>query len=378
MIKIPNCRLFTGYKPCEPFKNCLDCRDQVPFGTRILLINLDSLGDILVTTAMLSAIKRKYPESTINWLTKKSSVPLLENNPLIDKIWIWENNSLLILSGMLFDVLFNADKNQNSCALANRIEAIEKYGFGLNRDGQIIPLNKGAEYNYRMGLEDKLKFESNVRTGQDILAETFDLPFQRDEYVFNLTESEREKVKNIRKNFEIGDKNFVVGFNTGCSAKFPNKKLTIEQNVNLIKLVQAQFPEIEILLLGGKEDTERNKLIKKNVPGDIISTPTEEGLRYGILYEAVCDLIVSGDSLGMHIGIALKKPVLAWFGMTSFQEIDLYDRGEMIVSKVSCSPCWSNVCLTGNLECIHELDLKEFVSAIGKIYIAWCSDYIKK
>lgn len=371
MIKIPNCKTFTGYKPCEPYKECLDCPDEKPFGTKILLINLDALGDVLVTTATLSAIKRKYPESTIYWLTEKSSAPLLKNNPYIDKLWIWNENNRLTLSEMEFDVCYNADKNLHCCAYINKIRATEKYGFGLNENGIIIPLNRGAEYNYRMGLEDQLKFKLNQRTGQDILSETFEVPFQRDEYVLELSKAEKDEIKLIRSQFEIQKNDFAVGFNTGCATKFPYKKMTIEQHIDLINSVSKRFPNFKILLVGGKEDTERNQKILDNVSAAVIFTPTEEGLRRGILYEAICDLIVSGDSLGMHIGIALKKYVLAWFGMTSHQEIDLYDRGEIIISDVPCAPCWSPVCLTGTLECIHELNTDDFVEAIGRIYNHW-------
>jgi len=371
MITIPNCNKFAGYKPCEPFKDCLNCPDELPYGNKILIINLDALGDVLVTTTLLPVMKWKFSQSTIHWITKISSVPLLENNPFIDRIWIWNEDSRLILSQMKFDILFNADKNQNSCAFANQIIAQEKYGFGLNENGAIVPLNESAEYNYQMGLEDQLKFTTNQRSGQDILAETFDLSFNRDEYVLNLTDTEKDEVKSVRLKYGFKKEDFVIGFNTGCSQKFPNKKLTIEQNIDLINRVVKKFPNAKLVLLGGKEDTERNKQIKAKISESIISTPTDEGLRRGILYEATCDLIVSGDSLGMHIGIALKKYVLAWFGMTSHQEIDLYDRGEKIISKVDCSPCWSNVCLTGTLECIHQIDLNLFVEAIDRIYHHW-------
>ncbi|HDL19107.1 MAG TPA: lipopolysaccharide heptosyltransferase family protein [Bacteroidetes bacterium] len=368
MMTIPNCKLYTGYKPCEPFKTCRDCRDEVPIGTGILIINLDALGDVLVTTATLPAMKRKYPQSIIHWLTKQSAQPLLENNPYLDRVWLWNDESRLILSEMKFDVLFCADKNQNSCAFVNKIQALEKYGFGCNENGAIIPLNESAEYNYRMGLEDRLKFKLNERSGQDILAETFELPFERDEYVLHLSESEEREVEELQNKYGLRADDFVVGFNTGCAKKFPHKKLTVAQHIDLINRLGRELPEIKLVLLGGREDTERNSRIAENVTVNLTSTPTEEGLRRGVLFEAMCDLIVSGDSLGMHIGIALKKLALAWFGMTSHQEIDLYDRGEKIVSTVHCSPCWSSVCLPGNLECIHQLDMDEFLVAIQRIY----------
>ena len=371
MISIPDCKRFTGYKPCEPYKNCLDCSERIPFGTRILIINLDALGDVLVTTATLAAIKRKYPTSTIHWLTKANAEPLLINNPLLDKIWIWNEDSRLILAEMEFDILFNADKNQNSCAFVNCVSALVKYGFGLNRNGAIIPLNQAAEYNYRMGLEDLLKFKTNRRSGQDILAETFEVPYQHDEYVLALTRSEQIEVDLLRRNYGIGKDDFAIGLNTGCSSKFPNKKLTVAQDIELAKRIKQRLPLVKILLLGGKEDRDRNAEIAATVDDLATSTPTDEGLRRGILYEAICDLIVSGDSLGMHIGIALKKYVLAWFGMTSHAEIDLYDRGEKIISDVPCSPCWSPVCLTGTLECIQQLNLDDFVNIVEQTYKMW-------
>ncbi|MDQ7053625.1 MAG: hypothetical protein Q9P14_12270 [candidate division KSB1 bacterium] len=54
-----------------PYKICEGCPDPQPYGKKILIINLDAIGDVLMTTAQLPAIKRAYPESTIFWLTAK-------------------------------------------------------------------------------------------------------------------------------------------------------------------------------------------------------------------------------------------------------------------------------------------------------------------
>ena len=123
--------------------------------------------------------------------------------------------------------------------------------------------------------------------------------------------------------------------------------------------------------MGGPEDTARNREIKKGAGSLAIETPTEEGLRKGILYENVTDVVITGDSLGMHVAIALKKWVIAWFGPTSPQEIDLYGRGEKIVSRAPCAPCWNPVCPTGTLECIANLDLNRFVEAFERFYSGW-------
>ena len=258
----PDCKRFTGYKPCIPYKNCYDecARQDKPFGTRILIINLDAMGDVLMTTAQLKPIKQKYPESYIAWITMKSAVPLLIGNPFIDEVFPWDAESWLILEQMKFDLILNADKSRRSAALTMKLDAKEKLGFGLNENGQIVPLNKEADYNYRIGLDDYFKFRINQRTGQDILAETFKLPFQRDEYALQLTDEERELTSWYKRSKGVLETDTVIGFNTGCSDLYPNKKMTTEQHLKLIEMFSAH-ENIKMLLLGGREDTKRNEEI---------------------------------------------------------------------------------------------------------------------
>ncbi|MFA7228561.1 MAG: lipopolysaccharide heptosyltransferase family protein, partial [Melioribacteraceae bacterium] len=162
---IPACKNFTGYKPCFPGYNCLEsgCKEANPIGKKILIINLDAMGDVLMTTAQLRAIKRKYPESTIYWITLKIAAGLLENNPFIDRVLKYDFESLSILDSIEFDIVMNVDKSQRSGALAMQVDAKERLGFGINGNGQIIPLNDGAGYNYRLGMDDHLKFKINQR-----------------------------------------------------------------------------------------------------------------------------------------------------------------------------------------------------------------------
>ena len=48
------------------------CEKPNPIGKRILIINLDAMGAVVQTTSMLKAIKRKFPQSTISWITLKT------------------------------------------------------------------------------------------------------------------------------------------------------------------------------------------------------------------------------------------------------------------------------------------------------------------
>ncbi len=360
---IPSCKRFTGYKPCIPGHNCIeeDCRDFIPMGVKILLINLDAMGDVLMTTAQLYSLKRKFPESTIYWITLKNAAPLLDNNPLIDLVFSYDSESVSILSAMEFDYVMNVDKSMRSGALAVSVPAQKRLGFGINRDGKIITLNEGADYNYRLGLDDHLKFRVNRRTGQEYLAETFELDYLRDEYVFHFSDEELTFIERYREAAGISADDPVIGFNTGCSNLYPNKKMTIDQHIALIERF-LDYGRYKIVLLGGKEDEDRNAEIYSRFRGKIINTPTTLGVRKGACFESIADVVITGDSFGMHLAIALKKYVIAWFGISCWEEIDLYDRGVKIYNKdLSCSPCWKREC-PHNLECIRMLDLDQIVA----------------
>jgi ADP-heptose:LPS heptosyltransferase len=366
---IPSCKRFTGYKPCYPDHDCLTkgCKDNKPIGTKILIINLDAMGDVLMTTAQLPAIKRKFPDSTIYWITLKIAEPLLMNNPYIDKVYKYDFDSISILQQIELDYVYNVDKSQSSCALLNSLNAKHKLGFGLNSDGKIYPVNPGAYYNFQLGMDNNLKFKVNQRTGQDYLAETLELDYKGEDYTFCFTDDEIKFTEDYKTETGIKPGEFIVGFNTGCSNLYPNKKMTIEQHVELIKKLLS-YNLFKIILLGGPEDASRNEQIYSNFEGLIINTPTSDGLRKGACYENLADVVITGDSFGMHLAIALKKHVIAWFGLSCWTEIELYGRGIKLFPKnLECSPCWKKEC-PFNLECIEMIDQTKIIDEVLSFY----------
>lgn len=376
-MKIPRCKRFSGYKPCVSYYDCLEsgCKyenAQNRIGTKILVISLDALGNVLLNTSILKSLKQKYPESTVFWITQKNAISILHNNDLIDEIYSWDEEDRMILRNIKFDILLNGDKSQYACAFANEVTAKEKLGFGLNDDGKIVPLNKSAMYNYTMGINDKLKFRQNIKSGSEIIHETFELKFNRDKYIYNFTSGELEFIEQFKEKIKYDPSKIYVGFNTGCSSLFPNKKMTIEQHVKLINKL-ADNSSLIMVLLGGKEDTERNleiyEKLSKQVQNRVVYTPTGSGIRYGACFMQICDIVITGDSFGMHLAIALEKYVIAWFGLSCWQEIDLFDNGEKLYpADLECSPCWKKVC-PYNLECIEMIDLDKIVRLV-KSYAA--------
>jgi heptosyltransferase-2 len=329
-------------------------------GTKILIVNLDAMGNVLVTTSILPALKRKYPQSSIFWITLRNAAPLLQHNPYLDRVYLWEPEQWLILQQMTFDVVLNVDKSRRSCAFTMGLRAVARLGFGLNENGVIVPLNPEAEENYRLGLDDHFKFKVNQKNVPQVQCEQFVLEYRRDPYALVLSDEERQFCQAYRQEHGLDNGDLVVGFNTGCSELYPNKKMTVEQHVALIERLRS-LSGVRLVLVGGPEDTVRNAEIIRRVGRNVLNTPTTEGVRRGLCYIQCCDLMVTGDSFGMHAAIGLGKHVVAWFGLSCWTEVDLYDRGAKLIPEgLHCAPCWKQVC-PYNLECIQMIDLDAIV-----------------
>lgn len=368
-LKIPKCKNYSGYKPCKPYYNCLEngCYEYKNMGTKILIISLDALGNVLDNTPILHSIKRKFPVSTIYWITLGNAEKILLFNPLIDKVFAWSDENRMILKNLEFDYVMNADKSDYACAFANEVNAKNKLGFLLNENGKIIPANESAMFSYKLGIDDQLKFRENTKTGIEIIHEVFELDYQRDDYVFKFSPEEQKFIDDYKKEINFDDSKLYVGFNTGCSELFPNKKMTVGQHIKLIDSLLKE-KNIKIVLLGGKEDTERNEKIintfDANQKKNIINTPSTLGMRKGACFIDICDVVITGDSFGMHLAIGLKKFVIAWFGLSCWSEIELFGRGVKLYQQdLFCSPCWKRVC-PYNLECIQMIDLDKIVSIV--------------
>ena len=141
-----NCRHFTGEKPCLPHKKegvvCRDCPRFEAVQYRVLIIKLDAAGDVLRSTSLLPALKAKKKNTVIWWVTEPSSKPLLEKNPYIDVLLGVDAGLTGILASTFFDQAFNFDMGRKAAGILCLANSSAKKGFGLSREGVVIPLGK--------------------------------------------------------------------------------------------------------------------------------------------------------------------------------------------------------------------------------------------
>jgi heptosyltransferase-2 len=342
-MPMTQCRSFNGYKPCGKNDVCdAKCPSFSVATTRVLLIHLEALGAVMRSTALLPAIRRKFQNAHITWVTQKPADVLLKNNSMVDRVLTTTPEDLLQLSALEFDVALVIDKGLKAAGVLKQTSADLVYGFTVDaRSGAVLPATAAAEELWEIGLSDQKKFFENQKPETRLAHEALELgPWRRDEYVLQLSREEKDEAEIRRQIWSEKNQRLVVGLNTGCSNVIPYKKVSVEMHRELAgKLSQLGYA---VVLLGGREDTAANQKIADGL--EIIQSSTEGGMRDGMVSMQACDVIVSGDSLGMHMAIALKKWTVAWFGPTCAHEIDLYDRGVRLLTSAPCSPCWKRSC----------------------------------
>jgi len=358
-----DCVHYRGDKPCAFKRVCLNCPQFTPFPTRILIIKCRAHGDVLRTTPLLPALKRKYPLSHVTWLVDHESLDLLLYNPYIHRLLGYDLESVLSLQVSKFDLLVSLDKEPGLIALATQVKATQKRGFGMNEFGNLMTFNPAADYAHRLGLDDELKFFRNQKTYQEIIHEVAEVPHARDEYVFFLPDEASEKARLFFKRRRIPSRRPAIGLNTGAGTKFATKQWPASHYLRLISYL-TQKMKASVFLLGGPREKDLNRLLARKSRARVYDTGTDNSLLEFAGFISLLDLVVTSDTLGMHLAIALKKPAVALFGPTCPQEIDLYGRGTKLFQGAGCSPCYKHTC--PETVCMSAITPERVFAEIGK------------
>lgn len=354
-----DCRYFLGDRPCRFNCLCEGCNFYEPMGTRILIIKLGASGDVLRTTPILKPLRERYIPCHITWLVDKDSLDVLEGNPFIDRVLVSNTEAVVRLMVEDFDVIINLDKAHKACAMAELVKGKERYGFGLSQYGNIYPLNKGCNYAFNLGLSDDLKFRQNRQTYLEMLFESIDMGYKKEEYVFNLLEEDLSWAREYMRSQGLREGDLIIGLNTGGGGLFANKGW-YEGGFQALAELCVKELDSRVIILGGPKEVERNERLCRTSNVPLINTGNHNPLGRFAGIIKYCDLVVSGDTLGMHIAIAVKTPVVALFFSTCPQEIEFYGRGKSVQANVDCAPCYEKSC--DRDDCIKDISVERVYS----------------
>ncbi len=288
-----------------------------------------SLGDVFRTTPLLHLYEKEH----ITWVTDSKALPLLEDNPLIDRLLPYDFTTILQLESEEFDIVINLEKVPGICAFADKIKAWKKFGFRFNtRTGKAEAYDNASELLTMTG--DLTLKKQNSKSAQEILFNVVGEQWRGEEYILGYKPKTQEK--------------WDVGFNILVGQKWPTKSWPIENWEKLERLLKEKG------FIVTRQDNHSKEILTN--------------LKSYIDWLNSCKVIVSNDSLGMHLSIALKKQVIGLFGPTSWREVYFYGRGKAIYPDIlsNCIPCFNKNCERGR-NCMGDISVEKVYDELNKI-----------
>lgn len=340
-----DCRFFLGDRPCVWHKRTgvqCTCDQYERIDEHVLIVKLDAMGDVLRSTALLPAIAEAHPHAAITWITRKESVPLLQRNPFVTEILELGPEALVHLQTRTFDRVINLDASKVSAALATAARSGRKDGFVLDARGCVQPTNDAARRWFEAGLFDDVK-RRGTETYQDRMADILGLRGRPHRYVFELNDEENTRATAHLASIGLSAGPPVIGLNTGAGGRWPLKQWREDGYVELIRRVSAAA-DVRFLLLGGPAEEQRNERLKTLSSVRLFDPGCRNTVRHFAALLNHCDLVVTGDTLAMHLALALRKRAVVLFGPTSAAEIELYGLGEKVVPDMTCLSCYKTAC----------------------------------
>lgn len=313
----------------------------------ILLVKIGAAGDVLRTTALLPGLKQKYPGAQIDWLTEEAHQDILLGNPYLAAVFSVEALPPSFHKKR-YDLILNLDEEPDVCHLISRLKKKKIIGTYL-KDGVVIYTPESAvRFDMSrisllgMTRADQLK-KKNRRTYQEICYDMLNMPFQGQRPHLTINPRDRLFAAQFSQTHNISENDEVIGINTGAGLRWPNKRLSIIETARLITLVHKKKPKAKLLLLGGPNEAARNSEIHSRTPRIINPGCHHPVKRFAALVD-LCSTLVTSDSFSLHIGTALGKRIIAFFGPTSPWEIELYGNGEKILPIRGCVGCFKPRC----------------------------------
>lgn len=336
---------------------------------KILIINLGGIGDILLSTPALKALRGFYPDSRICLLVTGQTFEFAKRLSYIDEIFIFNLRCgvmelarnlrvLLILRKRKLDLAINMRTlvSQRSALkmriLLAAINPKAKAGRDTEGRGKFFDF-KIAEADYPQQHEIEQNIEMMRALGIEIKDRILD---------FKIEEESFKKINLILEEEGITKEDILVCVHYGgkSSHRWPLENL-LEAAKEISKKINCKF-----VLAGGKDElgAELCAAYRYIVPVDIKVINLTGKLALNELGALIkrADLFIVNDTGPMHIAAALHTPLLAIFGPGYINQFDprvISDKAVVLYKKADCAPCNKAECKS--MKCLKAITPAEVV-----------------
>jgi heptosyltransferase II len=272
---------------------------------KILIVRLDRIGDVVLSTPVIKAVRDAYPKAHIAFLVRPYAVDAVKGNPYLNEVITYDKKGTLKLISQLFVKAFDLAIVLHPTARTHWIAFLagipERAGYDKKMG---LFLTKRIPHTKQLGLKHEIDYTL------DILRYIGIEPKERDLY-FPIDIGSERKISALLAKKGIGGSDTIVVLNPAASC--PSKRWRPENFAKVGDALVERFGAKVVIIADLRDrifaDGVANSMKKGSVNLAGLTTVADLG---SVLKRA--KLFISNDSGPVHIACAVGTPVIAIFG----------------------------------------------------------------
>lgn len=347
----------------------------------IAILRLSALGDIIHTLRAFTLLREAYPHAKISWFVEPAGARLLKNFQGIDQVIetdfkqkglankIREIKRIRSLFGKTktFDLVLDFQGLLKSAFLAWLLDGTITVGFhkkNLREPLARFYYNRTVDFFNENDLHVVLKNIHLANFNGRIAALTpppLEMDWDRVKVQLADLSPWQKDMQEFLARHGLGENNFLA-LNVGGG--WQSKLLFPGQYIDIVNGVKEKYGCRVVILWGNEKEQKVAQEVSQKTGAVMADFFNFSQL---LLFIRCARVLVSGDSLPLHLADLVKTPSVGIFTATSpFRNGSLMPESISIYEKLPCGFCYKKKC--GTIECIKNLDINKIIQAIGTLY----------
>ncbi len=335
----------------------------------ILLIRLSAIGDVVMATGLVPALKAKYPESRITWLAEPGPAQLLLDNNNIDQVLIWpkgqwkaywQAHKLIKLAKSILD--FRAQLRDQSFDMVLDTQGILKSGVLAWMSGCRDTIGLGSKEGSWIFHRETLPRPADdpaICSEYTLLADHLKLPPASFAMSLPYSPSVAARAQHLLAAGSASKPYAVV-----CPFTTRPQKHWLDRHWSELMKSLRQRLSMNVVMLGGSADREHARQLIELANIDVVNLVGETSLLEAVALIDRASLLVGVDTGLTHIGIAKNTPTVALFGSTRPYTDTRHACAKVLYENMSCAPCRRRPTCGGDFTCMKNLTPARVIAEI--------------
>lgn len=333
---------------------------------RILIIEVNWLGDVLFSTPFIRAVRDNYPDSHIACLVHPRAAGMLESNPAVDELIVYDEEGVhksVVAKARLvgdlkkekIDIAYILHRSFTKALIAYLAGAKERIGYASKNRAILLtrPLREKPPDSIH-----KVEYFLDIARQTGLKAVSIS-------YEFFVSDKDRKFAEDFMKSSGIHAGTRFVAICPG--GNWPPKRWPAENFASLCDRLFEKYG-LKTVITGSAADRPLAQKITALMKSTAVNTAGLTTIRQlGAILEKA-SLVVADDTGSMHMAVAMKAPTIALFGPTSPKLTGPYGEGNYrVISRFDkCRvPCYDVSC--NDYKCMAAISVEEVMGEAGRL-----------